>query len=115
MKRLFILLSLFIFNKQLIAQKSGIDSLIVQTKIYCDHCAECEDCMPHIERELRFTKGVESSKLDVASQTITIYYHTKKVSPEALRKAVSNAGFDADNVMANPKAVARLDECCRKK
>jgi periplasmic mercuric ion binding protein len=115
MKKLLLIIPLLFLSKLLVAQKQGVDSLVVHTKIYCDHCAECEDCMPHIERELRFTKVVESSKLDLSAQTITIYYASNKTNPAALRKAVANAGFDADDVLANPKAVARLDECCRKK
>lgn len=115
MKRIVLSVILLFSATSLFAQKQPVDSLIVKTNIYCDHCSECDDCMPHIERELRFTKGVESSKVDVAGQTITVYYQSKKTSPAALKKAISNAGFDADEVAANPKAVARLDDCCRKK
>jgi C4-dicarboxylate-specific signal transduction histidine kinase len=33
----------------------------------------------------------------------------------AIRNAIANAGYDADEIPANQKAVARLDECCQKK
>lgn len=115
MKKITLFSLLLLISQYVAAQNPPTDSLVVKTNIYCDHCAECEDCMPHIERDLRFTKGVVSSKVDVASQTITVYYNTKKTTPAALRKAISNAGFNADDVKANPKAEARLDECCRKK
>jgi mercuric ion binding protein len=115
MKHIFLLTFILFSTSNCFAQKTIADSLTVKTNIYCDHCAECDDCMPHIERDLRFTKGVESSKVDVANQTITVYYNAKKTNPAALRKAISNAGFNADDVMANPKAEARLDDCCRKK
>ena len=115
MKQLALLITVLLFHVDLIGSNSVSDTLIVKTNIYCDHCAECEDCMPHIERELRFTAGVDSSSIDVTGQTITIYYNKKKTNPDKLRKAVANAGFDADDVKANPKAQARLDECCQRK
>ena len=115
MKVIATIIFLFFCVNPLFAQPSQFDTLRVKTMIYCDHCTDCEDCMPHIERELRFTKGVESSSVNVADQTITIIYHPGKTNPAKLKKAISKAGFDADEIKADPKAQAALDDCCRKK
>ena len=114
-KHFILLFFVAILANQSYAQKSKYDTLIVQTKIYCDHCKECETCMPHIVRDLSFAKGVKSSSVNVEYQTVSVSYNPKKTNPGNIRKAISSAGYDADDVMAEPKAVARLDDCCRKK
>lgn len=112
--RKFLLLFFILCSGSLIAQSGENDTLIVKTKIYCDHCKECSTCQPHIERELNFAKGVKSFKVDVAKEEIFIIYSTAKTTPAAIRKAIANGGYDADEIPANPKAVARLDGCCQK-
>jgi copper chaperone CopZ len=114
MRKILILL-LFLCSGSLFAQAGEIDTLIVKTKIYCDHCKECSTCQPHIERELNFAKGVKSFKVDVAREEIMIIYSTAKTTPAAIRNAIANGGYDADEIPANQKAVARLDGCCQKK
>lgn len=112
--RKFLLLFFILCSGSLIAQSGENDTLIVKTKIYCDHCKECSTCQPHIERELNFAKGVKSFKVDVAKEEIFIIYSTAKTTPAAIRKAIANGGYDADEILADPKAVARLDDCCQK-
>ncbi len=114
MKNLILLLMLVATTSVAFAQKSKSDTLTVKTKIYCDHCKECSSCQPQIEQDLRFTKGVKLSIVNVANQTITIIYNPAKTNPEAIRKAIANSGYDADDVKADVKAYSKLDGCCKK-
>jgi len=115
MKLFIMLFFTAVLANQSYAQKSKYDTLVVHTKIYCDHCKECETCKPHMERDLSFAKGVKSSSVNVESQTVSVIYNSKKTNPGAIRKALASAGYDADEVKAEPKAVAKLDDCCRMK
>jgi copper chaperone CopZ len=76
--------------------------------------AECEACKKSIEKALSFEKGVKTVKCDVPSKTVEVVYKPSKTNPDALRKAISNIGYDADNVPANNKAYQKLEECCKK-
>ena len=76
--------------------------------------ATCEMCKTTIEKYLAFEKGVKKSELDVATKILTVTYNPQKTTPEKIRIAVSKSGYDADDVKADPKAFARLEECCRK-
>src|SRR5688572_24378260 len=96
-------------------ENPNVDTLVVQTKIYCDHCDACETCKPHIERDLSFAKGIKKSTVNVQEQTVTVYFNPKKTSPADIRQAIAGTGYDADEVKAVPKAAAKLDECCRPK
>ncbi len=113
MKKLILLALFAITATGAFAQKGVNDTIIIKTKIYCDHCKECSSCQPQIEQELRFTKGVKLSKVNAENQTITVIYNSDKTTPLAIKEAISNSGYDADDIKANPKAVAKLDECCK--
>lgn len=113
MKNIIIILLFAFIANSASAKKTENDTIVIKTKIYCDHCKECSSCQPQIEQELRFTKGVKMSKVNVENQTITVIYNADKTSPLAIKEAISNSGYDADEIKANPKAVAKLDGCCQ--
>ncbi len=76
--------------------------------------AVCDECKTTIEKALAFEKGVKKSNLDVKSKIVTVTYNPKKTNPEKIRLAISNAGYDADDVKANLKAYKKLADCCKK-
>ena len=76
--------------------------------------AVCKSCKKTIEKALSAEKGVIKSSLDVSTKVVTVNYDPAITSPEKIRLAISNAGYDADDVKANPKAYKRLDDCCKK-
>jgi copper chaperone CopZ len=89
---------------------------IIKTKIYCDHCIQCEDCNANIMNKVRaMNKGIKKVKVNPADNTITVTYHPGKTNIDNIRKAINAAGFDADDQLASAEAVAKLDGCCRKK
>lgn len=99
--------------KVTMAAPQNTDTLVVKTNIYCNHCKQCESCKGKLDL-LMEEKGVKDMVLNVELMTITVVYNSKKTSPEKIRTAISNLGYDADNVPANPKAYEELDGCCKK-
>ena len=95
-------------------EKRKTETITIKTQINCDHCKQCESCGGRFDREIPFIKGVKDYSFDEKAMTLTLRYNTKQITPEKLREAISNIGFDADDVKANPEAVAKLDYCCRK-
>jgi len=71
-------------------------------------------CKMRLEKSLAYEKGVQSATLDVPSKILTVSYRTDKTTPVALRAAVQKTGYDADDLIAEPKAYNRLPECCKK-
>jgi len=90
------------------------ETIIIKTQIYCDHCKQCESCGGRFESEIPFIKGIKDYSFDEQAMTLTLRYSTKQTTPDKLREAISKIGFDADEVKADPKAVAKLDDCCKK-
>lgn len=103
---LFIALLAFTFSAK--AQSAKKAELKVKTS------AVCEMCKTTIEKELAFAKGVKRSTVDVPSKIVTVTYNPKKTTPEKIRQAIAKAGYDADDVPADPKAYENLNSCCKK-
>ena len=91
------------------AQKENTNETItIKTSSQCDMCKHT------IEKAMAYEKGVKKSTLDVPTSVLTVEYNPKKTTPEKIRKAVSETGYDADDVPANQAAYERLDPCCKK-
>ena len=114
MKKLFTLLTISLFATAAFAQKSsGTDTLVVKTNIHCNHCLHCGSCGPNITNSVMATAGVKDVKINPEENTITIFYKSGKTTPEEIRTAINNAGFDADDQKAPEKAFKKLDACCK--
>jgi periplasmic mercuric ion binding protein len=99
------LICLVVFSASTYAQTKEI---IIQTT------AQCGECKEIIEKALMAEKGVKFAELDVKSKQAKVVYNSKRTTPEQLRKAISLAGYDADEVPADSAAVLRLNPCCTK-
>ncbi|MBL7684145.1 MAG: heavy-metal-associated domain-containing protein [Flavipsychrobacter sp.] len=99
---------------QLSYAQSKIATVSIKTAIYCDHCKQCESCAPRIEKAAFAAKGIKRVEIDEKTKTVTVTYNTEKTSPEKIRQAIADAGFDADDVKGNATAYAKWDDCCKK-
>lgn len=91
------------------------ETVVIKTNIYCSHCLQCESCGSRIEIGLISQKGVKQVQIDDKNMTVTVRYNPEKIQPDAIRKALTLQGFDADNLKADPQAYNNLDGCCKKK
>nr|WP_294938749.1 cation transporter [uncultured Flavobacterium sp.] len=86
---------------------------IIKTTITCNHCKECETCGQLFEKSLIREKGVQMVTLNVEKMTIEVIYNSKKTNLEAIKKAISNLGYDADDIKATAEGYEKLDGCCK--
>ncbi len=77
--------------------------------------AICEMCKERIEKNLTLTKGVKKAELDLNDKVISVTYDAGKTDVAALKKAIVEVGYDADDVAADGKAYEKLPSCCKKK
>lgn len=76
--------------------------------------AQCDMCKDRIESNIAFEKGVKDLYLDMESMELTVVYKTSKTDVNALRNAIANLGYDADDVKADPDVYKELPLCCHK-
>ncbi len=114
-KNTFVIISLLLLPAFAISSNKKTETIVIKTTIYCDHCLQCESCGDRIKKELPYIKGVTFAKFDDMAMTFTITFNTGKTTPEKIRQAIANIGYDADDIKANPKALEKFDACCLKK
>lgn len=108
----FMLLSLFtvFFTGCAIANENGNPKRQV-AKILTN--AQCSDCKQRIEGVLNYEKGINYAVLDVETKMVEVRFNSKRTSLEKIRKTISEIGYDADDVKANPKTQEELPGCCQ--
>ncbi|WP_338791120.1 heavy metal-associated domain-containing protein (plasmid) [Bernardetia sp. Wsw4-3y2] len=75
---------------------------------------QCGMCKERIEEALIQEKGIKSVSVDVDKKETTVVFNPKKINAEAIKKAISNVGYDADEVEAESGAYNDLPACCQK-
>jgi mercuric ion binding protein len=108
MKTITVILTIFLLGGEAFAQGNKFEEIKIKTS------SQCNDCKERIEEALAFVKGVKKSEVNVEKQIVTVYYKKGKITPDKIRKAISEAGYDADEVMADSKAYGKLPACCKK-
>ena len=90
------------------AQNNGTETIKIKTSAVCDMCKYT------LEKAMAYEKGVKKSSLDVTSKILTVEFKPSKTNAEKIKKAITLTGYDADELVADPKAYDNLDPCCKK-
>jgi mercuric ion binding protein len=75
---------------------------------------QCEECKQRIESYLSREDGVQKVVVDYKRKTTKVTYLIDRTNYENVKTAIANAGYDADDVSANPEAYKKLPTCCKK-
>lgn len=86
----------------------------VQTVKISTPTVQCDMCKKRIETYLKRYDGVASVNVNVKRKETTVKYLTDRINEEEVKTAIANAGYDANDVAANPDSYKRLPECCKK-
>ncbi len=107
-----IMLTLFISAGSQLKAQTAADG----TKQYVEikTSVQCGSCKKTVESALKNVEGIESAKVDVATKTVAVKYDSAVTSPDAIKKAINMAGYDADDMPADKAAYDNLDACCKK-
>lgn len=111
------LVILFVSTLQVsFSQSSKTKTDVIKTEIACDHCAVCESCDQNIFMKIKEnTKGVKSVKINSETNTVTVKYSPKKTNLEEIEKAITLAGYKANDREPTSEAYEKLDGCCKRK
>jgi periplasmic mercuric ion binding protein len=110
MKILIVFLSLFIGNVAL----AQVTPKAVRVDIKTPN-ATCAACKTKIESWVpKSVDGLVKITVQISRGVTTVQYYPDRTNIEELKTAISNAGFDADDVQANPDTYKKLPACCKK-
>ncbi len=74
---------------------------------------QCLECKANIEKTVKAVKGVRMASFDMETKQVKVFFNPKKTSVENIRKAISEKGYDADQLKAEPAGIEKLSPCCR--
>ena len=75
---------------------------------------QCEECKMRIENYLAKEEGVYKAVVNYRNHTTKVSFYTDRTNLETIKGAIANAGYDADDVAANPDSYKKLPKCCQK-
>jgi copper chaperone CopZ len=108
------LLSLFVFSSFSLIVSAQVKPRALRADIKTPH-ATCADCKPIIESFVsKSIDGLVKITVQPTRGITQVQYYPDRTHIEEIKTAISNAGFDADDVMANPDTYANLPDCCKK-
>ncbi len=92
-----------------VAQQKAMAKAVIKTPT-----VQCEQCKSKIEKALFKQDGIASYKVDIKKKTTTVSWVTDRTNIENIKTMIANAGYDADDVVADETAYKRLPACCKK-
>ncbi len=74
----------------------------------------CEECKSRIETYLKRYDGVTYVLANWRQKNVTVKYLIDRTNIEEIKTAISNCGYDADDIPAFEDAYKRLPKTCKK-
>ena len=91
------------------AKKKGYETVTIKTP-----GANCELCKSRIESYMKREEGVTNTVVDFKRGTTKVTFWNEKTNIENVKTGIANAGYDADDVTANPDSYKQLPRSCKK-
>jgi mercuric ion binding protein len=98
----------------LISFAGSAQTKAIQTVKISTPTIQCDMCKKTIEDLLKRYDGVMNVNVNVKLKTVTVKYITDRTNEEIIKTAIANAGYDANEIAANPDSYKALPKCCKK-
>lgn len=109
MRKLFVSAAL-LFGLAVSAQMPKIQKAVIKTPY-----AQCEEAKTIIEKIApQYLDGLVKINVNYKSKQTQVSWYPDRTNIEEIKTAIANAGFDADDVTANPDTYKKLPACCKK-
>ena len=104
MKKLFLIISLFIFTDC----KGELQKVEISIPT-----AQCGMCANTITESLKNVDGVERVNVNMDKLMAFVAFNTEKTTLNSIETAIADAGYQANMMIANDVAYKSLPACCR--
>lgn len=116
MKKIFFLLLILIgiSNFALAQQDKALWVTIKSANLRCWECKDQLEKYLLIENNTSMGSGIIQWKINLLQGEIKLQYFPDRVSPDMIRTAMNNAGFDADMEKATEESYKMLPQACKR-
>lgn len=108
MKKLLFLSFITCFSLLASAQTKPIQTVKISTPT-----VQCDMCKKKIEEVLKRYDGIMTVNVNVKKKETTVKYITDRTNEEIIKAGIANAGYDANEIAANPDVYKTLPKCCK--
>ncbi|MEO5948738.1 MAG: heavy-metal-associated domain-containing protein [Chitinophagaceae bacterium] len=75
---------------------------------------QCDMCVGKITEAINSVGGVVKTKVNLKKKLATVTFNADVTSKEEIEKAITSAGYDANDKIADSVAYEKLSSCCKK-
>jgi copper chaperone CopZ len=101
--------SLALVSRAQVVRKGDIETATIKVPT-----VQCDECKDRIEKYVSREDGVKKISVDYKKKIAKVTYLWDRTNIENIKAAIANAGYDADDVTADPEAYQKLPTCCKK-
>ena len=104
--RIFILV--IFFSVLMIGCNNASEEMVINTPTI-----QCGMCQKIIEVGLAKVDGVSNPRVDLKTKKTILLHDPEKTNKKSIEKIVSELGYQANDLKANPDSYADLPACCK--
>ena len=104
--RIFILV--IFFSVLMIGCNNASEEMVINTPTI-----QCGMCQKIIEVGLAMVDGVSNPRVDLKTKKTILLHDPEKTNKKSIEKIVSELGYQANDLKANPDSYADLPACCK--
>ena len=97
-----------LFSTLMVGCNNASEEMVVNTPTI-----QCGMCQKIIEVGLAKVDGVSNPKVDLKTKKTMLFHDPEKTNMKSIEKVVSELGYQANNLKANPESYADLPACCK--
>lgn len=85
----------------------------LQTEVIAAKTMQCGMCEDNVEKAVYAVEGVKSVEVDLKGKTVTVRFLPAQTNLPTIERAITDAGYDANDKPRDPGAYDKLDACCK--
>jgi copper chaperone CopZ len=86
----------------------------LKTEVIAANTMVCGTCEKNIKKAVYQVEGVKSVEVDLKVKTVTVQYLPAQTNLQTLERAITDAGYDANDKRRDLAGYEKLDACCKK-
>jgi mercuric ion binding protein len=87
----------------------------MKTEVIAAKTMVCGSCENNVKKAVYAVEGVKSVDVDLKGKMVTVQFLPAKTNLVTIERAITDAGYDANDKQRDPGAYEALDACCKAK
>lgn len=85
----------------------------LQTEVISANTMVCGMCEDNVEKAVYAVEGVKSVEVDRKSKNVTVMFIPAQTNVQTIERAITDAGYNANDKPRDAGAYEKLDACCK--